>query len=115
MRKKYEEKEEGYEIPEIISKESWFISSDNDKIDFGDKNFTIIFDSKPVEMFVTKLFKCPVCGYEADHHTNTEGEPKNKPFCPECFKKAKIPLMELKAESIDPVVRSMRYAEETIK
>ena len=85
---------EGYEIPEIISKESWFISSDNDKIDFGDKNFTIIFDSKPVEMFVTKLFKCPVCGYEADHHTNTEGEPKNKPFCPECFKKAKIPLME---------------------
>jgi hypothetical protein len=28
--------------------------------------------------------------------TNTEGEPKNKPFCPECFKKAKIPLMELK-------------------
>lgn len=72
------------------------VETSPENLDFSDKNFTIVFDSKPIEFYVTKIFKCPICGYEADHHTNMEGEPKTKPFCPECFKMANIPLMELK-------------------
>ena len=69
---------------------------DSDNIDFGVKDFTITFPSFPIEFYVTKEFKCPVCGYEAEHHTNLDGEPKNSPFCPRCFKNANIPIMVLK-------------------
>jgi hypothetical protein len=72
--------------------------SDCDNIDFGNSGFSIVFPHPPIEYYVTKTFVCPVCNYEAEHHTNLEGEPKNKPFCPSCFRKAKIPIMELKGE-----------------
>jgi hypothetical protein len=69
----------------------------SDNLDFGDKNFTIIPPSIPPVFYINKTFICTICGYQAEHSTNLEGEPKNKPFCPECFKKANIPVMELKS------------------
>ena len=41
---------------------------------------------------------CPACGYETEHNTNFDGEPKNRPFCPRCFEKANIPKMILKKD-----------------
>ena len=70
----------------------------DDNLDFGDKDFSVLGPTGPIEFYVDKLFVCPVCGFEAQHHTNLRGEPKNSPFCPVCFKKTNIPVMLLKGE-----------------
>ena len=71
---------------------------DCDNIEFGNNEFSISIPTTPIEFYINKTFKCPVCGFEAEHHTNAEGEPMNKPLCPVCFRKANIPLMEVTDE-----------------
>lgn len=73
---------------------------DSDDIDFGNKDFSITMSipTRPITIYINKVFKCPTCGCEAEHSTNLDGEPTNKPFCPTCFRKANIPIMELKEE-----------------
>lgn len=74
------------------------IDPEDADLDLGSKNFTVTFPSVPgaIEFYINKTFKCPVCGHEAEHHTNIKGPPQNPPVCPACFKKANIPVMELK-------------------